>query len=106
MVQGGAPWSLGSALSVSAARLWGSGGAPRGAQPRGIPRKVGVKKSRPEIPLRRVNTKSSQTVVFELAVGLKNLTEAKKRLLVRNKSPAGAGDRNAETLKDFYVLGP
>ena len=43
-----------------------------GAQPRDIPRKIGVKKSRPKIPLRRLNTKSPKTMVFELAVGVKN----------------------------------
>ena len=42
-----------------------------GAQPRDIPRKSGVKKSRPQIPLRRANAKSSKTMVSELAVGVK-----------------------------------
>ena len=42
-----------------------------GAQPRDILRKIGVKKSRPQIPLRRLNTKSSKTMVSELAVGFK-----------------------------------
>ena len=42
-----------------------------GAQPRGISRKIGAKKSRPKIPLRRLNTKSSERMVFELAVGFK-----------------------------------
>ena len=44
-----------------------------GAQPRDIPRKIGVKKSRPQIPLRRLNTKSSKTMVSELAVGVKKI---------------------------------
>ena len=111
MVQGGAPWSLGSALSVSAARLWGPGGAPRGAEPRGIPRKIGAKQSRPEILLRRLNAKSSQTMVFELAVGFKKFGRRQKkggssRAMSPPRLAAGAGDRNAETLMDFYVLGP
>ena len=43
-----------------------------GAQPRDILRKIGGEKSRPQIPLRRLNTKSSKTMVSELAVGVKN----------------------------------
>ena len=94
---------------MSAARLWGPGGAPRGAQPRGIPRKVGVEKSRQRIPLRRLNAKSSQTMVFELAVGFeisaRGVNFRAPCALGPPRLAAGAGDRNAETLKDFYVLG-
>ena len=50
-----------------------------GAQPRDIPRKIGVKKSRPQIPLRRLNTKSSKTMVFELAVGFKKFCPRRKK---------------------------
>ena len=82
-----------------------------GAQPRDIPRKIGVKKSRPQIPLRRLNTKSSKTMVSELAVGfLKIMSEALKKLLARVKSPAacrgGGGPqcRNAQGFLHFRPL--
>ena len=77
-------------------------------RPQGCP---GVKKSRPRIPLRRLNAKSSQTLVFEFAVGFKKFWRRQKkggssRAMSPPRLAAGAGDRNAETLMDFYVLGP
>ena len=47
---------------------------------------------------------------FEFAVGFENFCRSRlERRAARAPSPprlaAGAGDRNAETLKDFYVLG-
>ena len=70
---------------------------PRGAQPRGIPRKIGAKKV-----VRK----------FLCAVSTQSHPKrwGKKKGCSCATSPprlaAGAGDRNAETLKDFYVLGP
>ena len=55
--------------------------------------------------------KSSETMFSELAVGFENFRwRAEMRPAPRAQGPprlaAGAGDRNAETLKDFYILGP
>ena len=82
-----------------------------GAQPRDIPRKIGVKKSRPRIPLRRANAKASKTIVFELAVSLKKFSRvAKKRsLLARAKSPAacrGGGGPQYRNAQGFLCFGP
>ncbi len=49
-------------------------------------------------------------MVFELAVGFKKFCRRRKngvcsRALSPPRLAAGAGDRNTETLKDFYVLG-
>ena len=50
-----------------------------------------------------------RTVVFEFAVGVKISVVGKNGASSRALSPprlaAGAGDRNTETLMDFYVLG-
>ena len=55
--------------------------------------------------------KSSETMFSQLAVGFENFCwRAAMRLAPRAQGPprlaAGAGDRNAETLMDFYILGP
>ena len=55
--------------------------------------------------------KSSETMFSEPAVGFENFRwRAEMRPAPRAQGPprlaAGAGDRNAETLKDFHVLGP
>ena len=60
-----------------------------GAQPRDIPRKIGVKKSRPQIPLCRLNTKSSETMVSELAVGVKNSVGGPKKVARARQVPRG-----------------
>ena len=67
-----------------------------GAQPRGIPRKIGVKKSRPKNPLRRLYAKSSKTMVFELAVGFKKFCRRQKKEVARARQvprglPRGRG---------------
>ena len=54
--------------------------------------------------------KSSETMFSELAVGFENFRwRAEMRPAPRAQGPprlaAGAGDRNAETLKDFHILG-
>ena len=54
--------------------------------------------------------KSSETMFSELAVGFENFRwRAEMRPAPRVQGPprlaAGAGDRNAETLKDFHILG-
>ena len=97
---------------VSEAQVAARAGLPQaGARPaQSICRKIGVKKSRPRFPLRRLYAKPSQTTVFGFAVGFKKLCRRRlERRAARAPSPprlaAGAGDRNAETLKDFYVLG-
>ena len=74
------------------------------------PRKIGVKKSRLKIPWRRFYPKSTVMAVFELAVGFNKFCRGRKnRVRSRALSPprlaTGAGDRNTETLKDFYVFG-
>ena len=84
---------------------------PQGCPAQGHPPKNRSEKSRQRIPLRRLNAKSSQTMVFELAVGFKKFCRRQKkggssRAMSPPRLAAGAGDRNAETLKDFYVLGP
>ena len=82
----------------------------RGAWPKDLPREFGVKKSRPKNPWRRAYPKSMKTVVFDFAVGFKNFCRRREngfcsRALGPPRLAAGAGDRNTETLKDFYVLG-
>ena len=54
--------------------------------------------------------KLSETMFSELAVGFENFRwRAEMRPAPRAQGPprlaAGAGDRNAETLKDFHILG-
>ena len=54
--------------------------------------------------------KPPETMFSKLAVGLENFRwRAEMRLAPRAQGPprlaAGAGDRNAETLKDFHILG-
>ena len=54
--------------------------------------------------------KSSETMFSELAVGFENVGwRPEMRPAPRAQGPprlaAGAGDRTAETLKDFYILG-
>ena len=54
--------------------------------------------------------KSSETMFSVLAVGFENFRwRAEMRPAPRAQGPprraAGAGDRNAETLKDFHILG-
>ena len=93
-----------------AARLRGSG-CRLGCPAQRIPRKIGVKESRLKIPLRRLYPKSSKTIISELAVGFKKCCRRLKngcpsRALSPPRLAAGAGDRNTETLKDFYVFGP
>ncbi len=83
---------------------------PQGCLAQGPTPKNRSEKSRPRIPLRRANAKSSKTMVFELAVGFKKFCRRRKngvcsRALSPPRLAAGAGDRNTETLKDFYVLG-
>ncbi len=51
-----------------------------------------------------------KTLVFEFAVGFKKFCRRREngfcsRALGPPRLAAGAGDRNTETLKDFYVLG-
>ena len=82
----------------------------RDAWPKDLPRKFGVKKSRPKNPWRRAYPKSMKTVVFDFAVGFKKFCRRREngfcsRALGPPRLAAGAGDRNTETLKDFYVLG-
>ena len=97
---------------VSEALVAARVGLPQaGARPaQSTRRKIGVEKSRPQFPLRRLYAKPSQTMVFGFAVGGENFCRRRLgRRAARAPSPprlaAGAGDRNAETLKDFYVLG-
>ena len=83
---------------------------PQGCPAQDLPREIGVKKSRPKIPLRRLYPKSMKAVVFELAVGFEKFCRRRKngvcsRALSPPRLAAGAGDRNTETLKDFYVFG-
>ena len=54
--------------------------------------------------------KSSETMFSQLAVGFENFRwRAEMKPAPRAQGPprlaAGAGDRNAETLKDFHILG-
>ena len=72
--------------------------------------KVGVEKSRCQILPRRLHRKVIRNDVSELAVGFENFRwRAEMRPAPRAQGPprlaAGAGDRNAETLKDFHILG-
>ena len=71
MVQGGARWSLGRARPGSTARLAGPGAGPGRPAQGDMPRKIGVKKSRPKFPWRRAYAKSAQSMISELAVGVK-----------------------------------
>ena len=83
--------------------------------PQGYPRpgpapKNRSEKSRPRNPWRRAYPKSMKTVVFGFAVGFKKFRRSREngfcsRALGPPRLAAGAGDRNAETLMDFYVLG-
>ena len=82
----------------------------RGAWPRDLPQKIGVEKSRPKNLWRRDYPKSMKTVVLESAVGFKKICRRREngfssRALGPPRLAAGAGDRNTETLKDFYVFG-
>ena len=78
----------------------------RGAWPKDLPRKFGVKKSRPNNLWRRAYPKSMKTVVFDFAVGFKKLCRRRENgFLGPPRLAAGAGDRNTETPEDFYVLG-
>ena len=109
MPKGHAPRSLESAPSVSSARLRGPGGGPRAPGPGTYPEKSERKKVDLKF-LCPVPTQSHPKRWFSsLPWALKNSVGGKKKGCSCEPSPprlaAGAGDRNAETLKDFYVLG-
>ena len=95
-----------SASSASVRTRW----RPQGCPAQGHPPKNRSEKKSPENSsapsLRKVIPKDGFRVCRGL---LKFLSEAKKGGCSRAPSPprlaAGAGDRNAETLKDFYVFG-
>ena len=72
--------------------------------------KAGVEKVSVKFSHAAYIAKSSETMFSELAVGFENFRwRAEMRLAPRAQGPprlaAGAGDRNAETLKDFHILG-
>ena len=73
--------------------------------------KAGVEKSGLKFLHAVYIAKSSETVFSELAVGFENFRwRAEMKPAPRTQGPlrpaAGAGDRNAEAVKDFYVLRP
>ena len=102
------PWA--GAVGVHSASVR-AGGAPRGTPAQALPRKIGVKKSRPRNPWRRAYPKSMKTVVFGFAVGFKKFCRSREngfcsRALGPPRLAAGAGDRQSETLTNIYNLAP
>ena len=101
------PWV--GAVGVRSASVRASG-AHQGCLAQGPALKNRSVKSRPKNSWRRAYPKYMKMAVVDFAVGVKKFCRRRKngfcsRALGPPRLAAGAGDRNTETLKDFYVLG-
>ena len=102
-------WPWVGAVGVRSASVR-AGGAPRAALAQAPAPKNRSEKKSAENPWRRAYPKSMKTIVFGFVVGFQKFCRRREngfssRALGPPRPAAGAGDRNTETLMDFYVFG-